>query len=153
MSGDLWQMARNGTTLLPGEARKLALAYDKMQNMLAVVEAERNALLQEKREQDQQWEETMNRIMPDDVDQIRRQEEWEIIRSFGLNHDDGTSIAEHAMAREIRNLRNILAALRGPSETVLKAALQADDFLAYGAATRGVLAAAIAAAEQEVGNA
>jgi len=30
MSGDLWQMARNGTTLLPGEARKLALAYDRL---------------------------------------------------------------------------------------------------------------------------
>jgi len=30
MSGELWQMARNGTTLLPGEARKLANAYDKL---------------------------------------------------------------------------------------------------------------------------
>jgi hypothetical protein len=30
MSGELWQMARNGTTLLPGEARKLALAYDRL---------------------------------------------------------------------------------------------------------------------------
>lgn len=28
MSGELWMMARNGTTLLPGEARKLAVAYD-----------------------------------------------------------------------------------------------------------------------------
>lgn len=51
MSGDLWQMARNGTTLLPGEARKLAVAFDKMRqelddlrNGVAAVEAERNGL-------------------------------------------------------------------------------------------------------------
>lgn len=30
MSGDLWQMARSGITLLPGEAVKLALAHDDL---------------------------------------------------------------------------------------------------------------------------
>ena len=30
MSGELLVMARNGTTLLPGEARKLALSYDTL---------------------------------------------------------------------------------------------------------------------------
>lgn len=30
MSGDLIAMARSGITLLPGEARKVAVAYDKL---------------------------------------------------------------------------------------------------------------------------
>ena len=30
MSGDLWQMARNGTTLLPSEVKKLAADYDRL---------------------------------------------------------------------------------------------------------------------------
>jgi hypothetical protein len=30
MSGDIIQMARNGTTLLPGESRKMAMAYDAL---------------------------------------------------------------------------------------------------------------------------
>ena len=30
MSGDLWVMARNGTTLLPSEVKKLAADYDRL---------------------------------------------------------------------------------------------------------------------------
>ena len=34
MSGDLWQMARNGTTLLPSEVKKLAADYDRLRRIL-----------------------------------------------------------------------------------------------------------------------
>lgn len=35
MSGDLWAMARNGTTLLPSEVKKLAADYDRLRERLA----------------------------------------------------------------------------------------------------------------------
>lgn len=37
MSGDLWQMARNGTTLLPSEVKKLAADYDRLRRILAAL--------------------------------------------------------------------------------------------------------------------
>lgn len=43
VSGDLLAMARSGITLLPGEAKKVATAYDKLQQRLQQVEAERDA--------------------------------------------------------------------------------------------------------------
>lgn len=43
VSGDLIAMARAGITLLPGEAKKVATAYDKLQQRLHEVEAERDA--------------------------------------------------------------------------------------------------------------
>lgn len=47
VSGDLIAMARAGITLLPGEAKKVANAYDKLQQRLHEVEAERDAVLAE----------------------------------------------------------------------------------------------------------
>lgn len=40
MSGDILLMARNGTTLLPGESKKLALAYDTLASHLSDVHKE-----------------------------------------------------------------------------------------------------------------
>lgn len=37
MSGDLWQMARNGTTLLPSEVKKLAADYDRLRRILGAL--------------------------------------------------------------------------------------------------------------------
>ena len=37
MSGDLWQMARNGTTLLPSEVKKLAADYDRLRRVLGAL--------------------------------------------------------------------------------------------------------------------
>jgi len=44
VSGDLIAMARAGITLLPGEAKKVANAFDKLQQRLHEVEAERDAV-------------------------------------------------------------------------------------------------------------
>lgn len=44
MSGDLWIMARNGTTLLPSEVKKLAADYDRLRDRLAAVKRERDGL-------------------------------------------------------------------------------------------------------------
>lgn len=44
MSGDLIAMARSGVTLLPGEARKVAVAYDKLFERVKELEADRAAL-------------------------------------------------------------------------------------------------------------
>lgn len=49
MSGELWIMARNGTTLLPSEVRKLAADYDLLREkydaaMAHLDDAERRAI-------------------------------------------------------------------------------------------------------------
>lgn len=45
MSGDLWQMARNGTTLLPSEVKKLAADYDRLRRILAALREPNEAVM------------------------------------------------------------------------------------------------------------
>lgn len=45
MSGDLWQMARHGTTLLPSEVKKLAADYDRLRRILAALREPRDEIV------------------------------------------------------------------------------------------------------------
>lgn len=45
MSGDLWQMARNGTTLLPSEVKKLAADYDRLRRILGALREPSEAVM------------------------------------------------------------------------------------------------------------
>lgn len=82
-------------------------------------------------------------------DMTKLDDEVRVIAEFG-DVSDGTSYVEHGMAREIVRLRRILAALREPSDAMVKAVdaalvhapTRADIF-------RELIRRAVEAAEQE----
>lgn len=149
MSGDLWQMARNGTTLLPGEAKKLATAYDRLRD-------ERDKLLSElsiSRLSYQQQDERLAFVEAErDAAEANAERRWEDIL---------------IAAKKIDRLQAILAALREPNEEVVEAAAEAlylrcdlcrrgtwaDEMARYKESyyedAAPIVRAAVAAAEQE----
>lgn len=153
MSGDLWQMARNGTTLLPGEARKLALAYDKMRQERDAAEdtAERrwqDIILAAKKidrlRKDLAQADTASQILREVIEE-QRQRLVETKADWAQTIGVADELEQEAKDYKDKwaTLACVLDNLRKPSEAVLEAAT-----IHYGD-VRDLIRAAVAAAEQE----